>query len=78
MFRHITEGTYSIKKKDKSFLNPEPVLFTDGYGHKLLAFSHFRYDKFAPCIYIHDLKENKTIAKAHGGEVFLDFCPLPD
>ena len=29
---HIKHGTYFLKKKEMSFLNPEPVLFTDGLG----------------------------------------------
>ena len=32
LFEHITQGTYFLKKKEMSFLNPEPVLFTDGLG----------------------------------------------
>lgn len=80
LYAHITNGTYHSDSKDKeiSFLNPEPVLFKDGAGQRILAYSHFEIDDFAPCIFLHDLKLNQTIAKAVGGEVFLDFAPSPD
>ena len=30
---------------------------------------------YAPCIYLHDLSENRIIAQVLGGEVFLDYAP---